>query len=85
MKEYTFEEVVENQKKLENKNVVKVTKPQVKMNVMMFNDQGQRIIPGVQEEVVEKTQTNTKVQFKTKEGHTITSKTHIEQESEFLM
>lgn len=84
MKELSLNEITENQNKIANKNVVKTeVKAQVKTQVMMFNDQGIRIIPGQVEEEVVKTNV-TKVNFKSANMN-ITSVTHVDQESEFLM
>lgn len=84
MKEITLEQILENQAKIAAPKVKVQVKPQVSQ-VLMFDENGKRVIPGVKEEVVEKTQvTQTKAQF-TKNSLTITSKTHVDQESEFLM
>lgn len=83
MKEYTIQDLNNNQAKIAAKNAPKVeVKAQVsKIVPMYFNDKGERIIEQVKEEV----KTNvTKVNFKSAEMN-ITSVTHVENESEFLM
>lgn len=81
MKELTLNQITENQNKIANKNVVKTeVNPQVGQ-VMYFNDKGERLVEQVKEEV----KTNvTRVNFNNN-GLNITSVTHVETESEFLM